>query len=165
VERAVEGDERCAARRIARELDRAFDRLGAGVGEEDALLARAGGDAGEPLAERGHRLVIEIGAADVQEFRRGVVDRRDDVWMRVPRRGHGDPGHEVEVAIPVHVLDDRPLTAGNDEWVLLDVRRRGEGLVALDERARLGAGRWGDDPGIVAGTAGARYVVRGAREP
>ena len=39
VERALERDDRGAPGGVARQLDRALHRLGAGVGEEDPLLA------------------------------------------------------------------------------------------------------------------------------
>jgi hypothetical protein len=82
----------------------------------------------------------------------------------VARRGHGDAGHEIEVAIAVDVLDHRTFAARDDERVLLDVRRRRDTLVPLDERAGLGAGRRGDDP-RVASLGGAWSAVRCAREP
>ena len=83
MERAVKRDHRGAPGRVARQLDGRLDGLGAGVGQEDALLGLARGEPAQPFAERGHALEIEVRAADVEEAIGRVLHRGDDLGMPV----------------------------------------------------------------------------------
>ena len=121
MKRPIERNDRRSARGEAGELQRALDRLRARVGEKHALRTRAWRESSQPLAQRGHRLVIEIGAADMEKARRGVHNCRDNGGMRVTGGRDGDSGHEVEVAIAVDILDHRAGAPGDDERILLDV--------------------------------------------
>ena len=96
----------------------------------------------EPLAERGHPLVVEIGAADVEEASRGVLNRLDHRGVAVSGGADRDARHEVEEAVAVHVLDHGPSAPRDDERILLDVAGGRPGFVARDDgvglRARAG---------------------------
>src|SRR5205814_5713852 len=105
VERAGEGATVRAPGRVPCRLDGAGRGLRSRVREEHALLARAGREAREPLAQRGEALEVKIAAADVQEPTRRLLDRLHHPGMAVARGRDRDPGHEVEIAVPVHVLD------------------------------------------------------------
>ena len=107
VERPSEGDDRGAPGGVARQLDRALRRLGAGVGEEHPLPRRARGEPRQPLAEGGHALVVEVGAADVEEPSGRVLDRLDHRGVVVAGGADRDPGHEVEEAVAVDILHHR----------------------------------------------------------
>ena len=117
VERAEERDHAVAPRVPAGELQRAFERLGPAVGEEHLLRRRPGRDLRELLREVDLRAVVEVGAAHVEQLLRLVLDRRDDLGVAVPRRGDGDAGGEVEEQVAVHVLDDAPAAALDDQRI------------------------------------------------
>ena len=103
MERALEGDDAIALGltvvgvELARGLDRAFHRLGAGIAEEHVVRkARRA----QPVAELlllGH--AEQIG--DVDRLVRLVGDRLRDLRMRVAERVHRDAGGEVEIALAV----------------------------------------------------------------
>ena len=103
VERALEGDDAVAlglaVRRLilARHLDDAFHRLGAGIGEEHVVgEARGAQPLGQPLAFRD---AIEVG--DVPELLRLLGERLDQMRMRVAERIDRDAGGEIEIAVAV----------------------------------------------------------------
>src|SRR5207302_22927 len=58
-------------------------------------------------------------------------------------------GHEVEVAVPVHVLDHGPLAPRNHEGIFLGVRGGRPAILARDDLPRLRPGRGDHDPRIV----------------
>jgi hypothetical protein len=82
---------------LARSLDRAFHRLGAGIGEEHVIgkALRA-----QPIGE-----LFLLGDAeqigDVDRLLRLRGDCGRDLRMRVAERVHGDAGGEVEIALAV----------------------------------------------------------------
>src|SRR6266566_9590725 len=86
VERAQERDQRRATLRMADQLDRALHCLGPGVRQEHALLARPRRELGEPLAQRGEALEVEVAAADVEEPPGGFLNRADHRRVAVTRR-------------------------------------------------------------------------------
>ena len=103
VECALEGDETIALGMTlggviaARDLDRAFHRFGAGITEEHeigkALLAQP---RGELVAVRAPEQVRHV-----PELCRLLLQRLDQMWMRMAERIHRDAGGEVEIAIAV----------------------------------------------------------------
>jgi hypothetical protein len=86
----------------------------------------------------------------VQEALGLALDRGHHVGMAVARRGDGDAGREVEVAIAVRVHDHRPLRVVDDQRVVLLVVLRHRARVALDDRARPGPRGRADQLGVVA---------------
>ena len=82
---------------LARGLDRAFHRLGAGIGEEhmigEALLAQPVGE----LLLLGH--AEQVGDVDRLLCLRGDCGR--DLRVRVTERVHGDAGGKVEIALAI----------------------------------------------------------------
>ena len=103
VERAFEGDDAIALRMalggviVARDLDRAFHRLGAGIAEEHevgkALLAQP---RREPLAVRALEQVRHV-----PEFGRLLLQRRDQMRVAMAERIDRDAGGEVEIALAI----------------------------------------------------------------
>ena len=77
-----------------RRLDRALHRLGAGIGEEDAV-GEGRGD--KPLAKRALAGNLED-VGDVPELLRLRLQRRHDMRMRVAEHVDRDAAHEVEIA-------------------------------------------------------------------
>ena len=113
MEGALERDDavalRLAARRLilARHLDRAFHRLGAGIAEEHHVReARRAQPLGQPL---GLGDAVEIG--DVPELPGLLGDRLDQMRMRVAERVHRHPRGEVEIAVAVGGDEPRALAA------------------------------------------------------
>ena len=82
---------------FARHLDRAFHRLGAGIGEEHQV--REGRLAQARRQPFGLRDAIEVG--DVPERARLLGHGGDEMRMRVPERIHGDARGEIEIALAV----------------------------------------------------------------
>ncbi len=101
VKGALEGDEAIALGRAllemiaARDLHRAFNRLGAGIGEEhivgEGLLAEP---RREPLLSRD---AMQIG--HMPQFFGLLAERLDEMRMRVAERRHRDTRGEVEITL------------------------------------------------------------------
>src|SRR5687767_12648163 len=72
---AVKGDRMLPLGMIARELEGRLDGLGAGVGEENFLVALARRQASELLGQLDHRLVVKIAAANMEKLARLLFDR------------------------------------------------------------------------------------------
>ena len=103
VKRPLEGDDPkalgLAADRVilARGLDRAFECLGAGIGEEHQVGERRRAQPfGEPLSLRNAEQV-----GDVPELLRLLAERLDQMRMRVTERVHRHAGREIEIALAV----------------------------------------------------------------
>ena len=82
---------------FARGLDRALDRLGAGIAEEHDIREafRA-----QPLCDTlGFGNLEEIG--DVPELLRLLGKRGDEMRVRMPQGVHGDAGGKIEIALTV----------------------------------------------------------------
>ncbi len=119
VERALERDDDRLPRRLARPLERGLDRLGAGVAEERARAAEAGG---EQLGEPEHRL----GRVEVRRVPEGVelaVRRGQRRRVAVAERDDRDPGEQVEVPLAVGV-GQPDAVAGDEGDVVPRVRRQ-----------------------------------------
>ena len=89
--------------RVARELQRRLDGLGAAVAEEHPVKAGRLGQ--QPLREQpGDRLAVELcprGEVHVQ----GVVQRLADHRVAAARREHAEPGEEVGVGVALGVVE------------------------------------------------------------
>ena len=116
VERVVEGDDRLATSRPARDLDRVLDRFGAGVHEDRALLAAAARrELGEPATHLDVRLVDADHEALVQVAVGLLLDRLDDRGVSVAGVLTTDPAGEVDVRPAVRIGDARALGVRDDE--------------------------------------------------
>ena len=111
VEGVAEGDHavalgRASARLVdARELERAFHGLGAGIAEEHAV---GKGCVGETLGKaRLRRNLVEV--RDVPELPALGLERGNDVRMRVAEAGHADAAAEIQIALAVGRVEVRPL--------------------------------------------------------
>ena len=101
VEGALEGDDAVALRLAvdvvvaARRLDGAFQRLGAGIGEEHLV---GEGGVRQPFTEpRLPRDLVEIG--DMPQFGCLLGERGDQVRMAMAERIHGDAAGEIEISL------------------------------------------------------------------
>ncbi len=113
MERAFEGDDAIALGMtlggviLARDLDHALHRLGAGIAEEhevgEALLAQT---RGELVAIRALEQVRHV-----PQFCRLLLQRRDQVRMAMAQGIHRDARGEVEIAIAIGGDQPRALTA------------------------------------------------------
>ena len=105
VEGAFEGDQPVPLGRAAHiveapgHLDRALDPFGARIAEEGAVgKARLHQPARELFLSRD---AVEIGR--VPQLRRLLLQGGDQVRMRMPERGDGNPGAEIQVAVALGV--------------------------------------------------------------
>ena len=153
---------RAALRHVARELQRALDRLRAGLAEEAHARLADRHDRGEALGERGH-LLVPVVARDVQELAGRVLHRLHDARVRVAGRADRDAGREIEEAVAVDVPGLRALAVRDHERVVARVGGRGDLRVALDHGAGLRARQVHLDVRVLecAGGAG-RCVHRGS---
>ena len=121
---AGELDQRLAARRGAREPDRAHRRLGPRRGHAQHV------DAGHPPGD-------QLGQLDLARGRRAVAgpqlrggrDGRDHVGMRVAEDHRAPGADEVDVDVAVHVEDLRPLGPLDEDRVAADRAHRAHGGV------------------------------------
>jgi len=103
VEGAVEGDDAVALGMalggvmLARDLDRAFHRLGAGIGEEDEI--------GEALFAQPRRQPLAVRAPEqvrhVPQFGGLFLQGRNQIGMGMAERIHRHAGGEVEIALTI----------------------------------------------------------------
>ena len=144
VEAAEEPDEARPPGDVARQLQRAFHRLGAGLADEAHRRFAQRRHGGEAFAQPGH-LLVPVVAGDVQEFRGGILHRLDHLRVRMAGGAHRDAGHEVEEAVAVHVPHLGAAAVRHHERVVARVRGRDHLGVAGDHRQRLRAGQGGLD--------------------
>jgi hypothetical protein len=112
VEGVVEHDHRGAARGGPGDLDDVLGRLGAGVHQQRPLVVVARGDAVEGLGHGHVRLVHHRVLAGVQVALHLVLDRLDDRRRGVAGVQHPQAPGEVDEAVAVDVLQDRPVGGG-----------------------------------------------------
>ena len=94
-------------------LERAFDGLRAGVGEEGALEAA---DFDEAFGQRALILVVvEVGGMDQQAGL--LADDFHDARMGVPERVDADAGEEIEVAAALQIVKVAAFSAGQSERI------------------------------------------------
>src|SRR5256885_2221863 len=101
VERARERDDGGASRRVPRELDRAFDRFGSRVRKGHTLLALARRELRQSPGKRGGGLEVKGACGDVEKPARRLLKSPGPLGVAVARGRHRDPGHEVQIAVPV----------------------------------------------------------------
>ena len=113
VERIVERDDDRLLRPTdgvsggAHHFQRAFDGLGAAVGEEGAVHARLR----TQLLRQQALILVVVEIGDVDDLRRLVADHLHDAGMRVAKRVHAQPGQEVQIPLAVHVVHVDALAA------------------------------------------------------
>ena len=121
-----------AARVIARQLDRRFERFGAGIAEIDVLRFFAGRDRRQTFRKFDHSLVIKIGAGHVDQLGRLLLDGCDDARVAVPRGDHGDARGEIQKHVAVDVLDHRAAARFRHQGIAARIGRRNGRVVALN---------------------------------
>ena len=148
MEGAEEGDEVRPAGGVPGQLDRRLDDLRPRVAEvRPGAAALDRRERRQALAQLGVDRQVEVARREVDQVRRLLLDRRDDLRMRVAGGRDRDPGGEVEEEVAVDVLDGQPLAADRDDRVGARQARRGPGLVVGDVGPGPGAGDLGDDVG------------------
>ena len=129
VERALEGDDAEAfgvaadGLVFARHFNRAFIRLGAGIGEKDRVReSRVDQPLRQPLAFRD---AVEVGA--VPDFLRLIGQRLDKMGMRIAQRGDGDAAAEIKIARAISARQPCPLAALESDLGARVSRQQGRG--------------------------------------
>ena len=103
---------------IARELERGFGRLGAGVGEKRPDVALDGRDGRELFGQPDLRFVVEVRPRHVDELLRLLGNGLDDFRVADAGRIDGYAGGAIEEAIAVDVFDHRAFAARDDERIV-----------------------------------------------
>ena len=97
----------------AHQLQRAFDGLGAAVGEERAVQSGLGA---ELLGQQSLVLVV-VQVGNVDDLRRLLADDLHDARMGVAQRVDAQPGEEVEVALALDVINVHAFAAGDGDGI------------------------------------------------
>ena len=139
---AQEADEARAAGDVARELERALDRLRAGLAEEAHRRLAHRRQPRQPFGQGDHPLMPVI-AGDVQELAGGLAHGADDLGMSMARGADGDAGGEIKKAVAVDVPDLDAAPMRHHERIVARVGRRDHLGVAGDHGPRLGPGKFG----------------------
>jgi hypothetical protein len=85
----------------------------------------------------------------VEETVGGILYRRDHLGMPVSGGRHRDPGHEVQIAVAVHIFHHDAAAPRHHQGVLLDVAGGGPLRISGHDVPSPGT-RWrNDDLGIV----------------
>ena len=119
MERIVERDDDRllrAANRVTgspHQLQRAFNRLGAAVGEKRAIQPRR---VAQLLGQQSLILVV-IKVGDVDDLGRLVANHLHDAGMRMTQRVDAQPGQEIEIALALDVKDVHALAARNGQRI------------------------------------------------
>src|SRR6266702_3987087 len=159
VKAAEEADDVLASSVIARQLQRAFNRLRAGVAVVDAMRAGHGRDCRETFGKRRHLLVIKIGAGHVDEPGALVLNCPDDLGMTVAGGGDGDAGGEVEILVAIDIFDPGTQPALYRQRIAAGVTGGDELRINLNNYAGERAGNGGDEPRAEAGAVGGFFLV------
>src|SRR4030095_8269683 len=133
MKRAVEGDDVLSLGMVASQLDRRFDRFGAGIGEKDFFLAGSRRDAREFFGQLDHRLIIVVATANMEKLVRLLLDGFHHPWMRVACARDCDAGHEIKKQIAIDIFDYHAAALLDDQGIDAPISRRGPLLVALDD--------------------------------
>src|ERR1039457_2533488 len=91
----------------ARQLDRAFHRLGAAVREKDAIETRK---LAQTLGELSLILVV-IEIRNMNDPGRLLANGFHDPRMRMSQRIHTQPGHKVEILLAFEVVEENTFAA------------------------------------------------------
>ena len=130
---AVESDELVALGVVFGQLDRRFDRFGAGVPEINALRLFTGSDRGEFFCEFDEIRIVKIRAGQVNEFRGLFLNRGDYFRMAMAGGDDGDTGGKIEESVAVNVFHHRTPAGLRDERIIARVGRREHGAIAFDD--------------------------------
>ena len=145
VKRAQERDHVLPLGVVARQLERAFHGLGARVAVVNLVRPLHGRDLRQPLRQRHHALVVEIGARHVDQLARLLLNRGDDFRMAVSGRGHGNSRREVQKLVAIHVFHDHASAAFRHHGIRTRVRRRNIAVVTFKDALGVGPGQGSPD--------------------
>ena len=145
VKGAQKGDDVLAAGVVARQFEGAFDGLGAGVAVEKLVRSGHGRDGREPVSQIGHRLAVEVGSGDVQQFSGLLLDCGDHFGVAMAGGDHGDARREVEKLVAVRVFHANAAAALGHQRIRARIAGRDEPVIGLDGSLGLGSGQGTDD--------------------
>ena len=143
VKRVVESQIQRAFGLVAGQLDGRLDRLGSRVGQESPLLAGAGSDIGQLLGYRRLLLIVKVGAAGVDQPLGLLLDGLDHIVMAMTGGHRGDPGDEVQIAVPVGILQIHALAPFHHHGVGSGIGRGDVLFIHLQNGLGLGPGQLG----------------------
>ena len=152
VEGSVEGDDVLAPGMVARQLERRFDGLGAGVAVMHPVRTRHGCNLRQPVGQFGELRVVEVGARHMQQLARLLLHGCDYLGMTVSGGSNGDAGGKVEELVAIHVLDHNAASALGNQGAGAGVGGRDDAVVIGDHAPCNGAGKLGADTRAVGGS-------------
>ena len=129
---------------IPRQLQRALDRLGAGVAIEKAMRSRHRRNRRELLGKVGQRLIVKIRPGNMNQFRRLLLNRSNHFGMTMAGGSHGDAGSEINEFVSVHIFDAHAASAFCHQRIGTRIAGRDQAIVGFHSGPGLGAGQCAD---------------------
>ena len=127
----------------AGDLDGVFDGFGAGVDQNGFLWEIAGSECVELFRHGDVAFVGSDGEAEVQKLLELLADRGDDARRTVAGVEAPDAAGKIEIAIAVHVFEDRAFSARSEDGRGIGGAARDGGFAAGHESAGFRAGDFG----------------------
>ena len=126
---------------VTGQLEGALDGFRAGVAVEEAVRPGHGRDCRKAFGQVGQRLVVEVGAGDVDQFRGLLLDSGNNFRVAVAGGRHGDAGGEIEEFVAVDVFNANAAAAVGDQRIGAGVAGGNEAVVSGYSGAGLGTGQ------------------------
>ena len=144
METAKEGDEFLATGSVDRQLQSCLDSFSTTVRKVRTCRSLQRHDLVELLRELWHRRIVIVGATDVNQLRRLILNRTHDFGMTMTSRTDSHAGVTVEEQISINVFDPNALPTFRHQF---EVGSRIRGIyelrVGFDDRAGLWSGKFG----------------------
>ena len=160
VEGVVERHDRGTPRRLARDLHRVLDGLGAGVGEHRLLREVPGRERVQPFGELDVRLVRGDVEAGVRVQLELPLRGRDHLGRGVADVQDGDAGGQVDQPVAVDVLDDRAGGSRGHDRVDVGHALGDGGRAPREPLGRLRTGDLGDELALLRDVHACVLLVR-----
>ena len=147
VKRAEERDDVLTLGVIARQLQRALNRLRAGVAVVNLVRPRHGRNLRQPRRQIHHVLVIKIRARHVDQFARLLLNGGDHIGMAVAGRSHGNAGGKIKKLVAIDIGHHDAAAALGHQRIRTRIGRRNIFLIALEHALGVRPGQGGLDLG------------------
>src|SRR5579864_7863022 len=116
---------------IARQLERALNRLRTRVPVVNAMRPRHRRNFRQPLGQRDQAFIIKIRARHVDQFARLLLNGSNHVGMAMAGGSDSDAGRKIEKLVAIHIGDEDSASLLCDKRIRAGIRRRNVTLIAF----------------------------------